>query len=76
MFTRLKFFKKPTDPEQYLTYLKSIQSQASSVLEDKCTTLETSGFKRLLFQKQKIDREVMRVNQIVTYLKYQQESIS
>ena len=65
MFTNIRFFKNPTDPEGYLLFLKRIQAKAKDRLEDKCTTLDTPSFKRLLHQKKRIDNEIYRVNQIV-----------
>jgi len=70
MFTNLKFFKTPSDPKAYLTFLSGIQSEASKSLTDKCTTLDSKSFKRLLSQKHKIDREVKRVEKIITFIKH------
>tara|TARA_R110000765_G_scaffold368162_1_gene458279 strand:+ start:660 stop:878 length:219 start_codon:yes stop_codon:yes gene_type:complete len=69
MITNLKFFKTPSNPEKYLTFLRARQTEARIALSEKCVTLEDSGFKRLVSQRHKIDREVNRVQKIVTYMK-------
>jgi hypothetical protein len=70
MLPQIKFFKTPADPENYLLFLRKFQSEALKTLTEKCTTLDSSGFKRLLSQKQKIDKEVRRVERIITFNKY------
>ena len=70
MFTNLKFFKTPSNPKAYLQFLSAIQSEASKSVTEKCTTLDSRSFKRLMSQKHKIDREVKRVEKIITFNKH------
>lgn len=70
MFTKLKFWEKPSNPEEYLKFLQGIQYQAKLTMEEKCVTLSDSGFNNLAKQKSKVDREVTRVKQIILYKKY------
>jgi len=75
MNKKIKFFNKPKDPDTYLKYLRSIQAEVNLELEDKCTTIKTSGLNNLLRQKGRIDREIHKVNMIILYKKYHSNNV-